>query len=896
MSPMKQIKITAVLFCSLIFSAAAAQDAGTPESKIADLLLNMPVNDFEHRDSLAEESYNLGDEGLEELCSMVVPPGTGDDTKARFAIESLSKYLSREVPSGRTKIWERVCIGYATQSTDREVQSFFIRQLEWIGGSATIVALTPYLSDDFLCHPSISSMRKADPGLAAIAFTAALPSLSGMPETETIRAIGDLKVLSANSLLVEMLARENETDLRRNILGALASIGSADSYKPLIIAAKSVGYQPEPTGATMALLEYAKELGRNGDRELSNRICMHLMKKCKAGSQMHFKSCAMEVYADNTGIDEAMPLLVRAMRNNNKACRMKILNYGMARNTPAGPWIKELDKTRIPEVQAEIIYLLGSLQDTTAVSTLIKYLDSPDAGVRAEAVSAIASIEGSSATSRMFDHMMKYSAEPDLTAVKNAILSTAGMENIKLFTDRTHCVPDPVKIVIMEILAEKGSNDFFDLFMDLSLHGSNAVRHAAVSGLKDAVTEKDLGALLGLLAENQDSLSMARVQQAIVSSLSMPEDKNDYLDMVFTAMEQTDDKAVYIPVLAGMEGERCLNALIGIFENSGSETAFDGYVMQVSKSGHTPDQKLLLLRKIMYLTEDARQQNKVIDACGRIKTFPSCMFVSGFMENELLSKSAALATLRIALPSPGKEDGLYGDNVKAALTRAKEMLSQPENTYTRVHVERYLETMPDDRGYVSIFSGNDLEGWQGLVEDPVKRAKMHAEELAAKQAEADKLMHANWKTRDGILVFIGDGYDNICTVKEYGDFEMIVDWKIGKNGDSGIYLRGSPQVQIWDPTRIKPGAEVGSGGLFNNLKNQDKPLQAADNPISDWNTFRITMTGERVTVYLNGILVVDDVVMENYWDRSIPIFPRGPVELQAHGSDIAFRDIYIRER
>jgi hypothetical protein len=122
-----------------------------------------------------------------------------------------------------------------------------------------------------------------------------------------------------------------------------------------------------------------------------------------------------------------------------------------------------------------------------------------------------------------------------------------------------------------------------------------------------------------------------------------------------------------------------------------------------------------------------------------------------------------------------------------------------------------------------------------------------------------------------------------------------LDWKIEKNGDSGIYLRGTPQVQIWDPFRGEAATQVGSGGLFNNQLHESKPLQLADNPIGEWNTFRITMIGERVSVYLNGVLVVDNVVLENYWDRNQPIFPSGPIELQAHASEIAFRDIYVRE-
>jgi hypothetical protein len=69
----------------------------------------------------------------------------------------------------------------------------------------------------------------------------------------------------------------------------------------------------------------------------------------------------------------------------------------------------------------------------------------------------------------------------------------------------------------------------------------------------------------------------------------------------------------------------------------------------------------------------------------------------------------------------------------------------------------------------------------------------------------------------------------------------------------------------------------------------------ADKPVGEWNTFRIGMIGDRVTVILNGQIVVDNVIMENYWDRSIPIFPTGQIELQNHGNFLYFRNIYIRE-
>lgn len=190
-------------------------------------------------------------------------------------------------------------------------------------------------------------------------------------------------------------------------------------------------------------------------------------------------------------------------------------------------------------------------------------------------------------------------------------------------------------------------------------------------------------------------------------------------------------------------------------------------------------------------------------------------------------------------------------------------------------------------GFTPLFNGKDLTGWKGLVADPIKRAKMTPEQLKAAQAKADDSMRAHWKAVDGELVFDGKG-QSLCTAKDYKDFEMLVDWKILPKGDSGIYLRGSPQVQIWDNP-------LGSGGLYNNQKNPSKPTAVADKPVGQWNTFRIKMVGDKVTVYLNDKLVVDNVTMENYWDRKQPIFPTGQIELQNHGNTLWFRNVFIRE-
>src|SRR5699024_104271 len=170
------------------------------------------------------------------------------------------------------------------------------------------------------------------------------------------------------------------------------------------------------------------------------------------------------------------------------------------------------------------------------------------------------------------------------------------------------------------------------------------------------------------------------------------------------------------------------------------------------------------------------------------------------------------------------------------------------------------------------------------------RSKMSEAELAQKQKKANADMRRHWSVREGVLVFDGEG-ESLVTEKDYQDFEMMVDWKIEPGGDSGIYLRGTPQVQIWDITEHPEG----SGGLYNNQHLPSRPLTAADHAIGEWNRMRVKMVGEKVAVHLNNQLVVDNVVMENYWDRDQPIYPSGQIELQSHSTPLYFKNIFIRE-
>jgi hypothetical protein len=206
-------------------------------------------------------------------------------------------------------------------------------------------------------------------------------------------------------------------------------------------------------------------------------------------------------------------------------------------------------------------------------------------------------------------------------------------------------------------------------------------------------------------------------------------------------------------------------------------------------------------------------------------------------------------------------------------------------------------------GFTPLFNGKDLAGWRGGDQatsvDQRKLMAMAADKREALIAKWTESMKEHWRVENGELVNDGKGA-YATTDKDFGDFELLVEYRTVPLADSGIYLRSVPQVQIWDYTekaKFNLGADKGSGGLWNNSKGSPgkDPLVLADKPFGEWNAFRIVMVGSRVSVWLNDKLVVDHAILENYYDRHTPIPPRGPIELQTHDGEIRWRNIFIRE-
>lgn len=197
----------------------------------------------------------------------------------------------------------------------------------------------------------------------------------------------------------------------------------------------------------------------------------------------------------------------------------------------------------------------------------------------------------------------------------------------------------------------------------------------------------------------------------------------------------------------------------------------------------------------------------------------------------------------------------------------------------------------------TLFNGKDLSNWYG-------RETISAENYAAASDEQKAKWNADipkhWRIEGDEIVNDGSGA-YLTTSQEFGDFDFSFDYKIVKDCDSGIYLRGIPQVQIWDPDSpgTKPhGGEKGSGGLWNNPAGWSgkDPLVRADKPVGEWNTMKIRLVGERCWVWLNDKVVVDNARLHNFFagGKDVPLPKTGPIQLQTHGAEIRFRNLIVK--
>jgi hypothetical protein len=920
---MRLYKITPLFFLLLIFVPLflSAQDQRLVKTKVADVLALLPTTDNQQATRIFKEVIGLGDEGLQLVTDGVQPNGIKAGIPFRYAVSLLTHYSTSK--EDKAKI-ERAYLAALKKSTNAEVKAYFMDNLKLVGSNESVAVLKNYIGDKDSYDPAISALVAIGTEDAKKVIMDALPNEPVPAQVRLIKAIGELKYLSALASITTFTSNNNVL-LKKQALWSAALLADASSYQVLFQEAKNVGFKNDPTEATTALVEYLRQLTTQGNIALVKEISKAILDNTLDASQQHFRLAALKAL-EQVDPDATLVTLLKERSRFDDEYKKEVLKIAAPSAGSAKAmklWQKEYKKATGAD-QADILRMLAKAnhKESFVEAMLLPALSSKNKFVRITAASEIASYRNKKYTPALLDYLLRSTDADELALAQSALLQVADKETDGLVAQKIESAQSKNKIALLEILATRRAVNYFDVVAKQTTSNEALVKEAAFHALPNVSSGSNMGALLAMLSRTENNNELKAIQSAIISAI----DKNtaglineayanqkvkllpvlpyindsSALDKVVSSFYQgnQNEKEVAFEALKNWQNQESVRTLLAIRKNESlkkyHEQALYAFISQTGKSSWPDDQKLLMLREIMALASDKNEKIAVLRAAGNARTFLSLMFVSNYLDDAELSSAASRAAMQIALPTSDARPGLTGIEVRKILERILDKLTGEDSQYERIDILTYLQNLPYTRGYESIFNGKDLSGWQGLVENPIARAKMTKEILAKKQVEANAKVKDNWSVKDGMIVFQGDGA-NLCTTRPYGDFEMIVDWKISKNGDSGIYLRGTPQVQIWDIARTDVGAQVGSGGLYNNQKGRSTPLVLADNPVGEWNTFYIKMIGDRVTVYLNGVLVVDNVVLENYWDRNLPIFIEEAIELQAHGTDLTFRNIYVKE-
>lgn len=924
---MKRALTAASILMVLVGSLLAAgqtssRDArGDLKPRVSSILERFPADTAAARDGLCAEILKLGPGAVAEICARLLPPGAGNDSRARFAVNGLAVYVTRPGAESERALFARALLASLAGNPDKQVAGFLLSQVQVAGRAESVKPLARYLVDETLAGPAAAALLAIGGPEAAKVFLKSLDPAPRSARLTIIKALGEMRVREAVKKLL-VFAESADEGLRREARFALANVGDPAAGPVLSKARVAVSFRERAQAPSLYLL-FARRLTESGRTAEGLDAARAVLASYGRPEESHLASEALALIVSALK-DKALPDLLRAADSPDRGFRGAALELTLSipGSEATARWVEKAAGSG-PDVRADIIAMLGRRGDAAALPFVRESLLSRDRGVRLAAIPAAARLGGEA----VFPDIVKLvgsAGEEEIPALRAALLGYRGSLVVPEAVRLLDATPLPGKAVLIEVVGEKGAREEIDRMFVLAQDPEPAVRSAAVGALANLAGEKDLPRLVSMLETTSDGDDILRLQEAVAASVRRNPDPMKRADTLLELLKSAPPagKIAILRLLPKIGGTSALRAVV---EETGSRDsqvqsvavyalsqwpdfqaadellrivattktrkhlllAVEGYVRLVGRTSMPNPKKLALLQDLLALPMDDDDRKAVLAGVAAVREPESLRLLSGYLDNSALNETAAAGLMDLASEQAPHERWLSGHEAYTVLRRLQASLPDPaeKESVDKVILERLRQG-----GFVPLFDGRGLGGWKGLVADPPARAKMTSLELAKAQAEADERMRAHWRVVDGVLVFDGKG-ESLCAADDYADFELLVDWKIEKGGDSGIYLRGSPQVQIWDA-----GANpAGSGGLYNNQKSRSLPLEKADRPVGEWNSFRIFMIGDRVTVYLNDRLVVDNTVLENYWERDRPIYPSGQVELQAHGNPLYFRNVFIRE-
>ena len=536
-----------------------------------------------------------------------------------------------------------------------------------------------------------------------------LAAASGKKQIALIKALGVLKYNTAVPALIA-LAETQQGEVKKQALFALAEVGNEQATSVFVNTAEAVVYKADESETMFSYLHFANRLAENGQKAAAKKLCDEVMKNCINPEQLIFRSSALKILRTYFG-SETTTLLLKEIKNSDAAYRNAVLIYaadGMT-DAEATKWVAAMKKAPA-ETKVQIIPALAKRTETAILSKcILPSLNDASPEVRIAAIRALALNQKEKAIPALLKQLEKASQKEELAALNEALLQTCSQEKCKMLVEKLDQATGEKAVVLLETIAARRGTSYFSKALNLCSSDNAKLKEAAFQSLKKMATPENLNDLLNLLQKTEQKNEIEAIQQAVIAVLQTGQAKQE---LVLQQMNVAAMKNKLLPVLPFLNDSKAFSTVTEIIEKgtpaekqaayeallswknadaipylysiikkgefaASREKSFSVYLNQVMKSNFPDDQKLLLVRKLILVSQTNQEKSQLIQTAGSIKTFLSLVFVAEYLDDEELSKPAAQASMKIMLPTPGEDNALQGSFVRTVAEKVMEKISGP---------------------------------------------------------------------------------------------------------------------------------------------------------------------------------------------------------------------------
>lgn len=853
---------------------AIAQDGRQRDYKtiVADGLAQLPLSSSQKRDKVMAELAGTGTKGIEMLSQMLVPADKGKNAVVEYAINGIVGYVTSSGNEQQRKDIRKGLITSIDLCTDNANRAFLFSQLQYCSTAEDMEAIIKYLKDPYLADVAIRCLT-ATPKTDNIILD--LMNQETAPKKMLIHAAYERKLTAAEPILLKWLKNADE-ETRDAIYTALSVCGSSASLKVLSKAVKGENHQwGKSEKATSAYVELLNRLATSNEKQLAVKAGKKMLKSDKP----YLRGAALNAILKAENAKE-MDYVYFALKDND----IEVRNSALRSISPfanehiyatIAQWLPSLPVS----ARTDVVNWLGNQQAQSQIDAVIEAIQSDNSTLAIAGIKAAGKIGGNKA----LDALITQLGDKHPNEARSALLAFNG--NIEKGIEAALSSSPAIQEQALKICSQRQFNGLSNQVFDMLQSEDEEIKNAAYNALPNTVAFSDFKRLTNLLGQ-QHGRHIPQLQEAVKKSIKSLTPEQQY-GIIAPYITQSASPMVYYPIVAQTNTINAIHLLIEEFTEKHSDAAFkallkidhpqmidvlyeiaykssslkdkalERYTSLTAKSSATHIRKYQLYRRALELNPSAKIQEDILQSIALIPTFPSLILASKYLDkNE--TRVVAAATVKTIIAK--NKESIGGESVKEMLKKAQAVYKTvpgPDAEYAVDEITTLLSKLPANE-YMPLFDGT-MNNW--------------------------KSKGNGWKATSEGLSYAGNKANSLQSKKEYGNFEMYLEWKT--EGEAGISIRSIPEIGI--------GTKDGSGVLLGNKIHSSKAIVNADNKPGEWNTLYAKVVDDRVTVIINGKTVTQNAILENSIEPAIPAYPEGKIELTGKGIPAEFRNLYIRE-